>query len=173
MSSTMLQKLSEGGAAGAVVDAVEVVAEKSFFAVVDRGPEDVLKVLAESVQVWMVATVRFEGGPVKGSMTCTVPEDLAYTLFDGFSGRDPSEAVPGNRQLYDLLGEFANMVCGSWLSRCAAERAFRLDPPLVAHIGGPHPTAPGRHWLGIATRPVAVDVYLHSAAPGAEMAAGA
>jgi hypothetical protein len=171
MSSPMLQKLSDGRAA--IADAVEAVAEKSFFAVVDRCPEKVLTGLAGSVPLWVVATVRFEDGPVKGSMSCTVPEDLAHTLFDGFSGREPSATAPGDRQLYDLVGEFANMVCGSWLTHCVSERAFRLGPPLVARVGVPQPSAPGRHWLGIATRPVAVDVYLQPEPEGAGAAAGA
>jgi hypothetical protein len=167
MSSTTLQKLCDRVAGEAIAGAVEAVAERSFFAVVDRCPANVLTTLAASVPQWVVATVRFEDGPVKGSMSCTLPEDLAYALFDGFSGRDPSEPLPGGRQLYDLVGEFANMVCGAWLSRCAGDRAFRLGPPLVAHVGAPSVAAAGRSWIGIASRPAAIDVCLQTEPEGA------
>src|SRR5262245_42778109 len=100
MSSTTLQKLSDAVAGEAIAGAVESVAERSFFAIVDRCDEQVLRSLAKTVQRWLVATVRFDDGPLKGSMTCTLPEDLAHVLFDGFSGRDPKEPPPGERDLY-------------------------------------------------------------------------
>src|SRR5262245_51336557 len=162
MSLMTLQKLCNRRPGDAIAEAIEAVAEKSFFAAVDRCPEKVLVALAVSVPHWLVATVRFEDGPVKGSMSCLLPSDLAYTLFDGFSGRDPSDPTPGDRQLYELVGEFTNMVCGVWLSRCATDRAFRLGPPLVARIGEPAPSAPGRWWIGIASRPVAIDVCVRA-----------
>ena len=160
MCSTTLQKLTDAAAAGAVVTAVETVAERSFFAVVDRCPAQVLSNLAGTVPHWMIATVRFEDGALHGWMSCLVPEPLAHELFDGFSGRDPSESAPGERDLYDLVGEFANMVCGTWLSRCVSDRAFRLAPPLVARIGAPALDGTGRVWVGIGNRPAAIDVSL-------------
>ena len=173
MSSTTLQRLSDASTSDAIAVAVEAVAERSFFAVVDRCDEQMLRSLARSVPRWLVATVRFDDGPLKGAMSCTLPEDLAYLLFDGFSGRDPNEPLPGERDLYDLVGEFANMVCGAWLSRCAADRAFRLGPPLVARISAPAAGAAGRSWLGIGNRPAAIDVWLHFEPDAAIAAAGA
>jgi hypothetical protein len=173
MSSTTLQKLSDANTGDAIAGAVEAVAERSFFAIVERCDEQVLRTLAKSVQRWLVATVRFDDGPLKGSMSCTLPEDLAYALFDGFSGRDPKEPLPGEQHLYDLVGEFANMVCGTWLSRCAGDRAFRLGPPLVARVGAPAAGAAGRSWVGIGSRPAAIDVWLHPASDAPVAAAGA
>ena len=173
MSSTTLQKLSNPDAAGALAAVVEAVAERAFFAVVDRCPEKVLTALAAKVPHWITATVRFEDGPLVGTVSCTVPEDLAHALFDSFSGRDPSEPGPGERQLYDLVGEFANMVCGSWLSRCAGDRAFRLGSPLVARVTDPATIMPGRLWIGVGNRPAAIDVCLHAAPHGAFAGAGA
>jgi hypothetical protein len=173
MSSTTLQKLCDRIAGEAVASAVEAVAERSFFAVVDRCPEHVLNSLSVSVPQWLTATVRFEDGSVKGSMSCTLPEDLTYALFDGFSGRDPSEPLPAERELYDLVGEFANMVCGAWLSRGAGDRAFRLGPPLVARVAAPAPAAAGRSWIGIGSRPAAIDICLHPEPNGAVAVAGA
>jgi len=162
-----LQKLSDRIAGEPIAGAVDAVAERSFFAVVDRCPAHMLAALAKSVPHWLVATVRFDDGPVTGSMACTLPRDLAYVLFDGFSGRDPSEPLPGERELHDLLGEFANMVCGAWLSRCASDRAFRLGPPLVAAAGAPAGTAAGRTWIGIGNRPAAIDVCVQTEPDGA------
>ena len=162
MSSTTLQKLNNAEASDAIVTALEAVAERSFFTVVDRCPQRVLTALAVSEPHWLIATVRFEDGVVKGAMACSLPEPLAHELFDGFSGRDPSEPLPSERQLYDLVGEFANMVCGAWLTRCAADRSFRLGPPLVARVGEPAITVPGRTWVGVGNRPAAVDVTLHA-----------
>ena len=160
MSSTTLQKLTNADAASAVADAVEAVAERSFYAVVDRCPQAVLTALAAKVPRWLIGTVRFEDGPLTGAMSCTVPEELAQQLFDSFSGRDPQEPMPTERELHDLVGEFANMVCGAWLSRCATERAFRLGPPMVARVGEPAAKVPGRMWIGVGLRPTAIDVSL-------------
>jgi hypothetical protein len=173
MSSTTLQKLSNPDAAGSMVAVIEAVAERAFFTVVDRCPEKVLTALAAKVPHWITATVRFEDGPLVGTVSCTLPEDLAHSLFDSFSGRDPAEPVPSERQLYDLVGEFANMVCGSWLSRCATERAFRLGSPLVARVTDPATVMPGRLWIGVGNRPAAIDVCLHAASYGALAEAGA
>jgi hypothetical protein len=172
MSSTTLQKLTDPAAAGAMVTVVEAVAERSFFAVVDRCPEQVLTTLAAKVPHWVTAAVRFEDGPLVGTVSCTVPEDLAHALFDSFSGRDPGEPGPSERQLYDLVGEFANMICGAWLSRCATDRAFRLGSPLVARVGDPATSVPGRLWIGVGNRPAAIDVCLHAAPQGAFAGAG-
>ena len=160
MCSTTLQKLTNSEAADAVIASVESVAERSFFTLVDRCPERALTAMAASVPEWLIATVRFEDGPFHGWMSCLLPADLACALFDSFSGREPSEADPAERELYDLVGEFTNMVCGAWLSRCVADRAFRLSPPLVARIGAPAISGAGRIWVGIGTSPVAVDVCL-------------
>ena len=160
MCSTTLQKLINPDAAEAVIAAVEAVAERSFFTVVDRCPEKALTAMAASVPEWLIATVRFEDGPFHGWMSCLLPDELARSLFDSFSGREPSEAAPAERELYDLVGEFTNMVCGAWLTRCVTDRAFRLSPPLVARIGAPALGAAGRVWVGVGTRPVAVDVCL-------------
>ena len=173
MSSTTLQKLSSASAGEAIVGAVETVAERSFFAVVDRCDEQMLRALSRSIPRWLMATVHFDDGPVKGAMVCTLPEDLAYVLFDGFSGRDPKDPAPADRHLHDLVGEFANMVCGAWLSRSAGDRAFRLGTPFVARISEPAAGAPGRSWLGIGNRPAAIDVWLHPEIDAAVAVAGA
>jgi hypothetical protein len=56
---------------------------------------------------------------------------LAERLFDAFSGRDPDDPAAPLSDVHDLVGEFANMICGSWLTRTANERTFALSRPTV------------------------------------------
>jgi len=56
---------------------------------------------------------------------------LADRLFDAFSGRDAEEPPPHPEEVRDLVGEFANMVCGAWLTRAANDRTFNLGKPSV------------------------------------------
>lgn len=163
MSSPMLQKLPAPETAAAIVSAVGTVAERSFFAFVDLCDEPFL---AEVAADWLVGTVHFEEGPVAGSMSCTLPADLAQSLFDAFSGRDPSSRLPTEDQLDDLVGEFSNIVCGTWLTRYAGDRAFRLEPPVVARVRQPAAADGGRLWVTVNNRPLAVDLDLASVPPG-------
>lgn len=152
--------------AGAIAAAVGTVAERSFYACVDdcddpdidgRGME------------WLVATVRFDDGPVSGSLACSLPSDLAQLLFDAFSGRDPASPLPRRDQLDDLVGEFSNMVCGTWLSRCCGRRCFRLRPPVVDRVWRPADERGCRRWVAINNRPLAIDWQVERGADGAAM----
>jgi hypothetical protein len=171
MSSHALQNLCGSETSAAVTAAIATVAERSFFAFVDRCDQPLLAAAATSSAAWLTATIRFDDGPITGSMACTVPEDLARSLFDAFSGRDPSEPLPSWNQLVDLVGEFSNIVCGTWLTRCAGDRAFRLSPPLVVRITQPAADAGGRIWLAVNNRPLAVDLHL-APVPGAGLGLG-
>jgi hypothetical protein len=155
MSSQTLQKPHEfEPAPGLIPDAVGTVAERSFFAFVNAGEDPGYY---DSAPEWLVATVRFDDGPVSGSLTCSLPSDLALLLFDAFSGRDPRSALPPHHLLDDLVGEFSNMVCGTWLTRCAGHRAFRLSPPEVDRVPEPRKDEGRRLWLSVNDRPLAVD----------------
>src|SRR5262245_37640967 len=131
MCSRTLPELIGPGTPDAILTAVQTVAERSFFALVEPCDERGFDERAAAVTRWLAATVRFEEGPVVGSMSCLLPEDLAYALFDAFSGRDPSDPAPARDQVLDLAGEFSNMACGAWLSRSATDWTFRLSPPVV------------------------------------------
>ena len=134
--------------------AVGTVAERSFFAFVCEGDDPELY---DSSPEWFVATVKFDDGPVAGSLACTLPSDLALLLYDAFSGRDPATALPPKHEVDDLVGEFSNMVCGTWLTRCATERAFRLSRPAVARVRQPRDDDGRRQWLLVNDRPLAID----------------
>ena len=98
-------------------EAVRTVAEQSFFAVAEPSDDRSFGGAAVQVPRGLVATVRFEQGPLAGSVSCTLPETLANGLFDAFTGRDPGEPAPISTLVHDLVGEFSNMVCGAWLTR--------------------------------------------------------
>jgi hypothetical protein len=114
-----------------VFSAVADVAERSFFAMVDPCDEARFAELAEPHTEWLVATVRFEERTCAGAVSCRLPAALADRLFDAFSGRAPEELPPHPEEVRDLVGEFANMVCGSWLTRAANDRTFSLGKPVV------------------------------------------
>ena len=142
-----------------ILAAVSAVAEQSFFAMVDGGDEHDADSTPDG---WLVAMIRFDDGHTSGSLACWVPPDLAQTLFDSFSGRDPSAPLPPAHQIYDLVGEFSNMVCGDWLSRSIGKRAaFELSQPIVVQAQRPagHPSR--RLWVKVNDRPLAIDWYVN------------
>jgi hypothetical protein len=158
--TTNWPKLITPDAASAMFEAIRSVAEQSFFAVAEPGDERSFHAGAEQVPRWLVATVRFEQGPLAGSVSCTLPEKLVQGLFDAFTGRDPSDPPPSLDQIHDLVGEFSNMVCGAWLTRVASSQTFTLSHPLVEPAAAPHETGDLRLLAAIDDLPVAVDLCL-------------
>ena len=107
--------------------ALAVVAERSFFAVVEPVPGAV-----PAVGALVSACVTFEGS-FSGSLTCRMPRALAHELTAAFIGEEPSDG----ELVDDLAGEFANMVCGRWLTDVAPQSLFRLDHPVVVTMSVP------------------------------------
>lgn len=140
--------------AAPLIAAVGAVAEQSFFAYVDASAVSGADADARS---WLMAAVRFNDGELSGSVACWIPAALAQGLFDAFSGRDPMEPRAQAGQIEDLIGEFANMICGDWLTRCLGHRAFHLSPPLVVRAPRPAANPPRRQWLRVNDQPMAVD----------------
>ncbi len=113
---------------GGLIEALTEVAENSFFGFVE--PVDLAR-FAEMAAVspaWLRVSVHFEGA-FAGWMHVDLPEALGRELFSAFLGEEPSG---DNRELYDLVGEFANMVCGTWLTRSCQRRQFNLQHPDVS-----------------------------------------
>src|SRR5512146_1403003 len=117
----------------AMVNAVAAVSERSFFAVVEPCDEARFAGLPRPDTRWMAATVRFREPDCRGRVSCTLSEELAHALFNAFTGRDPLDpaAEPHPALLADLIGEFANMICGTWLSKQASRQLFTLSRPEV------------------------------------------
>lgn len=125
----------------ALRSALGEVAEHSFFAFVsalDRAAfEDLVARLPAhggtgAEADWFVAVVRFTGG-FAGAIDVAMPAILAHTLFSSFLGLPPEDAAP-ETLLRDATGEFANQVCGTWLTRACGGRRFDLAPPRVERV---------------------------------------
>ena len=81
---------------------------------------------------WLRAEVAFNGA-FSGRVAVTMPYTLASDLLANFVGLMPDEQIP-ERDVFDATGEFANMVCGTWLTRDCGRRRFDLQPPAVSAI---------------------------------------
>ena len=109
--------------------ALAMVAEESFFAMVDPVLGDVPAVEGPLLN----ARVSFEGS-FSGALSCRMPRGLVQELTAAFTGEEvPSDGAAVD----DLAGEFANMVCGRWLTDVAPQSLFRLDHPVVTPAGTP------------------------------------
>ena len=102
--------------------ALATVAEESFFAVVEPVPIG----FARPEGPMLAARVAFEG-TFTGLLCCRMPRSLAVEMTTAFTGED---AVDGP-QVDDLAGEFANMLCGRWLTDVAPQSLFILEHPTV------------------------------------------
>jgi hypothetical protein len=138
-----------------VHQALVEVAENSFFAFVDPVEAEVADELLAIAPGWIQATVAFEGA-FGGTMQVALAEPLATELFVSFLGLEPDD-VPDDERLFDLVGEFCNMVCGSWLTRSCQRRSFDLHHPEVVRLPVAEvPQAAGRVVLTLNGQPACV-----------------
>jgi hypothetical protein len=119
----------------AIDRALTVVAEESFFAMVDPVPDDFEAVppSPSAATRLLTARVSFDGG-FSGTLCCTMPRALAHELTAAFSGATPDEIAVADPAVEDLAGEFANMVCGRWLTDVAPHMLFSLAHPSVEPV---------------------------------------
>jgi hypothetical protein len=108
--------------------ALAVVAEESFFAMVDPVAHEVPLVDGPMLN----ASVAFSG-TFSGTLSCRMPRDLAKELTTAFTGEETQDG----EAVDDLAGEFANMVCGRWLTDVAPQSLFQLDHPVVVPVSAP------------------------------------
>ncbi len=149
----------------AMFSAVSLVAERTFDAVAEKCDVGRFAELSASAGRWLVATINFSEAECAGALSCGLSEELACTLFDAFSGREPDQPPPDPAFLADVAGEFTNMICGSWLTRLAANQTFKLSPPAVRL---PPERWPLRRWdapllVTVNDLPLAVEVRLGAA----------
>ena len=111
----------------AIEEAVIEVLEKMFFvsAVACTG--------APAEPVWV--EVAFQGDP-PGRVLVQASSQAVIAIAANFLGLDSSEVEP--RQVSEVAGELANMICGTILSRLESTATFRLSPPRVL-AGAPAP----------------------------------
>lgn len=119
------------------------VAQESFFSFAELcGPERFGETVAAaeaeasgSALRWLRSRVEFEGA-FAGVVSVTMPHALALELMMGVAGLSPEDEIPEGLVI-DAIGEFANMVCGRWLTRAAVHRKFDLQPPAVSSAEAP------------------------------------
>ncbi|MDP1569157.1 MAG: chemotaxis protein CheX [Vicinamibacterales bacterium] len=128
MSSQILPLLDSSDVlAGALTD----VAERSLFAFVDPQPADLFAERCGGESTWLCAEVGFRGEH-DGVMRCALPADVAQECFAAFLG-GPDEAA-GDAPIFDMVGELANMICGTWLTRTYPDQVYNLSHPDVARM---------------------------------------
>ena len=131
MFSTKFSALLDPDSIESLAGAVTDVAETSFFAAAERSTASESDPLLGAPAQWLVATVRFEENDCIGAVSCLMSDELARMLFDAFTGRDPNDPAPPAAELFDLAGEFSNMVCGRWLTQMVKGTTFDLRQPEV------------------------------------------
>jgi hypothetical protein len=120
----------------ALIRAVRDVAERSFFAFAEPCDDVRFAALVDGVNRWYCASIQFEEAHASGMVDCLLSDRLAGDLFDAFSGRHHDDPEPQPAAMADLLGEFANQVCGAWLTRAANRLTFTLRTPRVTVASG-------------------------------------
>ena len=115
------------------------VCENSFFALVEPCSPERFAVLVKDVAVarpgsaeWIKSSVGFTGA-FAGAVEMALPAQLAETLVTQLLGEEIECAMP-EHWMFDGVGEFANMVCGAWLTTMGSTQAFELRPPAVTRM---------------------------------------
>jgi CheY-specific phosphatase CheX len=109
------------------------VSENAYFVFVE--PADHAQ-FADAVSLvrdnWLKVAVSFEGS-FAGAVEVTMPEPLGMWLVTSLLGMQVHETLEEAQQ-FDGVGEFANMVCGAWLSRLSDDCLFELRVPAVTRM---------------------------------------
>jgi hypothetical protein len=116
------------------------VGENAYFVFVEPCEPDAFAALVAEVgadtaavsRAWLLATVDFDGTS-EGGMELALPEELGSWLVTSLVGMAEDEVL-SEAQLFDGVGEFANMVCGAWLSKLGDEGLFKLQAPRVTRM---------------------------------------
>ncbi len=108
-----------------MIDAVIRVSERSLYAFAEHVPTAMMPATIDGG--WHVASLRFRG-PFSGQVSMAVPVLLSQQICGAFLGDD----VQDESAVRDLVGEFANMACGAWLTGFETRECFDLTHPEVA-----------------------------------------
>ena len=119
-----------------LIEAAALVCETSFFAFAELAEPAVMMAVADEA-AWYHAVVSFDG-PSKGRVLLSLPRGLARDLFAAFLGFEDASAA-NDAEIEDVIGEFANIVCGTWLTAQGCETCFTLAHPRVQLGGLPAP----------------------------------
>ena len=149
MSSAKSQLLTPTDLHDTLQAALIEVGENAYFVFVEPCDAGAFATLAEqerdksSRPGWLMASVRFTGA-FSGSVEIVLPERLGHWLVTSLLGMSPEDDLP-ETQMFDGVGEFANMVCGAWLSRVGDQALFELKMPAVTRMASEwNPIGEGR-----------------------------
>ena len=109
----------------ALSESTEEVLEKMFFTCPfeDDGSGD------NDSASGFAARVAFRGSP-SGALAVNLSTTAARSLASNFFGLEPEELT--DKQVTEVVGELANMLCGSLLSHPECEGRFELSSPELA-----------------------------------------
>ena len=110
--------------------ALTLVAEESFFTMVDPASDAPLKEGS-----CIAACVDFSG-PFTGKLCCRMTRTLAHELTSAFTGAKPEDVAADGPEVADLAGEFANMtnVLMTACSGTPSSRAETAVPPRSSYV---------------------------------------
>jgi hypothetical protein len=136
MSSAKSQLLTPTDLHDTLQAALIEVGENAYFVFVEPCDAGTFATLAEQEREkgpgWLMASVRFTGA-FSGSVEIVLTERLGHWLVTSLLGMSPEDDLP-ETQMFDGVGEFANMVCGAWLSRVGDQALFELKMPAVTRM---------------------------------------
>jgi CheY-specific phosphatase CheX len=133
MSSAKSPALTPTDLHDALQHALIEVSENAYFVFVE--PADARQFAAAVEQArarWLKVSVTFSGS-FAGSVEIALPEQLGNWLVTSLLGMETDQALP-EPQMFDGVGEFANMVCGAWLSKLSDRALFELRVPAVTRM---------------------------------------
>ncbi|MGE5487665.1 MAG: chemotaxis protein CheX [bacterium] len=115
--------LDNAQAQPALAEAAGEVLETMFFTAVSPAEQDAPAAASRE----LTAGVRFKGAP-SGMLTLAIAEAPARRIACNFLGAEDESALTDS-QVSEVIGELANMICGSVLSRIESDTTFDLDKP--------------------------------------------
>jgi CheY-specific phosphatase CheX len=147
----------------AIAEALTEVSADAFFADARRLDADVIGSPGDAdATPWLRACVSFTGS-LTGSVGIRMQEPLAKELMASLVGMMLEQQAPDN-EMFDGIGEYANMVCGRWLTSVCAGQRFSLHPPMVTRgetdCGSQAPEAADGFWMAVNDLPVYVALTL-------------
>jgi len=103
-----------------------------------RAAFDSGRVDRSKVSEWVKASLSFTGTAFSGTIDVLLPMRLARQLVASLLGLSQEvelhEVEMREHQVFDGIGEFANMICGAWLTDLSGSQAFNLDAPEVGRM---------------------------------------
>lgn len=138
----------------ALLATVANICERSFFTVVESCDAVRFAALSDRVastgavadghaeeptaRTWLKASIAFEATLFSGAIEVHAPEPLARWLMASLLGMsqrvDFRQVQVQDDLVFDSLGEFANMLCGAWLTELTGNLAFDLGSPAVMRL---------------------------------------